>query len=156
MKLSASHLGCSICTSQFLACSVQYTVWNSQFFQTTLLTVWEIFVPGQDKFNNLPQEILENKHTTQAACRPFPLQLHQKAKSTRSAKLPLLLNQWCNFYILLDLLWSPVRHSLFYDLKHHIQPFGHGGAVKIFSQRFSDTGNYNGLCRAAPGFARDC
>ena len=35
--------------------------------------------------------------------RPFPMQLHQQAKSTHSAKLPLLLNQYNNLDAIKDL-----------------------------------------------------
>ena len=53
-----------------------------------------------------------------------------------------------------------MSHSLFYYCKHHLQPLGHGGAVKIFSQRVTELPiqsiNYRGYCRAAPGFKRVC
>ena len=59
----------------------------------------------------------------QACCtgcrrRPFPLQLHQQAKSTHSVKQPELLNQSWDCDVILDFERpKPVRHSLFYDWK---------------------------------------
>ena len=50
--------------------------------------------------------------------------------------------------------------SLFYDTKHHLQPWGCGGDVKIISQRMNESINESvndgGVCRAAPGFALFC
>ena len=47
-------------------------------------------------------------------------------------------------------MWS----SVFYDWKHHFQPLGRGGAVKIFSQTMSQSPNElisnEGVCRTAP------
>ena len=44
------------------------------------------------------------------------------------------VNRWWNLYILLNWLCpKPVKHSLIYVLKHHSQPFGLGGALKLWS-----------------------
>ena len=65
--------------------------------------------------------------------RPFPMQLHQYAKSTHLAKLPLLLKQHSDFDALQDLQsLKKFQYSLFDDWKHHFYPFGRDGAVKIF------------------------
>ena len=45
---------------------------------------------------------------------------------------------------------------VFYDLKHHLQARGRGGAVKIFSQTMTESMNNRGVCIAAlasPGSA---
>ena len=56
-------------------------------------------------------------------------------------------------------LGSILRFSRCFYWKHHIKPFGLGGAIKpgdeegdLLSELFSD----NGVCRAAPGFAQVC
>ena len=50
------------------------------------------------------------------------------------------------------------QHCLFYDLKHHFEPFWRDGAVKItkgsLSYSVNELMNAKGICRAAPGFAR--
>ena len=59
--------------------------------------------------------------------------------------------QLCNLDVLQDLEFlKKLQHSLFYDRKHHLQPLGHGGAVKIFSQIIADLINNKSVCRAAP------
>ena len=34
-----------------------------------------------------------------------------------------------------------IKHSLFYDLKHHLLPLGRGGTIKIFPQTMSELMN---------------
>ena len=43
----------------------------------------------------------------------------------------------------LQALESPkkLQHGPFYDGKHHLKPLGPGGAVKIFSQRMTESLN---------------
>ena len=61
-----------------------------------------------------------------------------------------------------DALWDLecqiiCKHIFFCYWKHHLKAFGRDGTVKKCSQRMSRLHlllNYNGVCRAAPGFAR--
>ena len=47
---------------------------------------------------------------------------------------------------------------VFYDWKHHLEPLGRGGAVKISFHKgwIAELINDKGVCRAAPGFSRVC
>ena len=61
------------------------------------------------------------KQTCFAGCRrrPFPIQLHQYAKSTHSDFFLNFKNHWCNIYILWYLEW-PVQQYLFYDWRNSL------------------------------------
>ena len=89
--------------------------------------------PSRLQEGEAPLAVL-SKQACCAGCRrrPFPMQLPQKEKSTPSVKWPYILNQWSNF----DALWdlessSSLWHSLFYNWKGYLQPFGRGGAVGL-------------------------
>ena len=65
----------------------------------------------------------------------------------------------------MDALWDleslkKLWHSLFYDWKHHLEPLGRGGAVKIFSQStLNESISNKAVCRkalATPGLLIKC
>ena len=58
------------------------------------------------------------------------------ADPTPSVKWPQLLNHWRDFDALRDLesSWS-LWHSLFYNWKSYLQPFGRGGVVKLWEEK---------------------
>ena len=66
-------------------------------------------------------------------CRKKPFRnyqklLHQYTKSTHSAELPWLLNQFSNFDTVQDITFlKKYQYSLFYDWKHNFYPFGRDG-----------------------------
>ena len=70
----------------------------------------------------------------------------------KSSKIAVLLNQWWNFDILWDFEWpKPVQHSLLYDCKHPLKPFGlvgnvmkwdeHSRVLALFIQKIQTKGD---------------